>query len=81
MPEASETHAAHSWYTGSLTAGAFLLRNFGNHSLGRNHQTGNRRRILQSCSDNLGRINNTSFDHINIFTCLGIITKVAIIAF
>lgn len=60
---------------------AFFLRRFGNHSLGRNQQTADRSGILQSRTDNLGRVDDTGLDHIGIFAGLSIITIVGIGAF
>src|ERR1700738_5547973 len=57
----SEVHPAHSAHASTGTARhrwALLLRHLGNHRLGGNEQTRDRRRVLQRGPHDLGRIDD-----------------------
>ena len=64
--------------SGIAGAAAFVLRRFRNHRFGRQQQARNGRRILQRKTRDLGRIENTGFDHV---TELASGSVVAVVAF
>src|SRR5215470_16211320 len=49
-----------------------LLRQFSDHGLGGNKEAGNRTRILQRRAHDLGRIDDTGFDHVDVLFILGV---------
>ncbi len=57
----------------------FLLRNFANHSFGRQHQTGDRSRVLQGRAGHLRRIDDTRFDQIFVLVGLSVVAKMRIV--
>jgi hypothetical protein len=63
----SEIHTAHAATTVVMTATGrrrILLRRLGNHRLGRDHEPGDRRGILQRGTRDLGRVEDTELDRV-----------------
>ena len=82
-PRDLHVHTAHAAHAAHSTAGhaavAWLVLNqLGNHRIGRQHQTGDRRCVLQRHTRDLGRIENTHCDQITILVRLRIETKIAL---
>ena len=55
-----------------------LLRQLGDQSVSRKHQACHRSSMLQGIAGNLGGIQNAHLDHVAIFTCCGVVPKVAV---
>ena len=68
-PRKLELHAAHAaaWHRRSALV---LFRHFGDHGLGGDQQTGNRRRTLDRRAHDLGRVDNAFGDEIAVFAGL-----------
>src|SRR5262245_3645884 len=67
-----EVHAAHATHAAARHRGSsrLLLRSFGNHGLGRDEQTGDRRGVLKSRADDLDRIDDAESDQVAILARL-----------
>src|SRR5450631_652958 len=76
-----EIHTAHAAHTTAATTVAmrfFLLRRFGDHRFRRDHETGDRGRILQRCARDLGRIQDTELDHVAVLARLRVVAVIAL---
>src|SRR4051794_18023672 len=82
MIKLSLEHSAHaSSHTSSHSTGrhcGLLLRNFSNNTLGGGQQRSNSGSILQSGANNLGWINDSNFNHVNVLVIQCIISKVGV---
>src|SRR4029079_8891974 len=79
----SEIHAAHAAAAVVMTTtgrSGFLLRRLGDHRLGRDHQAGDRRGVLQRGTRDLGRIEDAHLDHVAVLAGLRVVAVVALAA-
>jgi hypothetical protein len=60
------------------TAACVLLRRFGDHRIGRDHETRDRRRVLQRITRDLGRIEDVHFDHVAKLAGLRVVAEVGL---
>src|SRR6185312_16149675 len=83
-PEPSEVHAAHATHAAHTTAGTaavvvlFLLGRFADHRFRGDHEAGDRCRVLQRRTRDLGRIEDAHLDHVAILAGGGVVAVVAL---
>ena len=76
------THAAHTAHTahvgGHAAASTLLIGLIGNDALGREHQTGNRSRVLKRGTRDLRRVDDACLDEVFVFIGRSVVTGVAL---
>ena len=78
---AHTTHAAHAASHASGTASGLLLWELDDHGISCQHKGCNTCSINKSCADDLSRINDTLFNHVNVYTlrCIEPVSSAALI--
>src|SRR6056297_2005873 len=74
-------HAAHVGHAAAAGASAFGLRLVGHHRFGGVQQASDRRCVFQRGADDLGRVDDTEFEHVAIFFGLRVVAELQIVAF
>jgi len=68
-------HTTHSSHAAHTTVGLIFLRDLANHAFGRREKRSHSSGVCEGCSDNFGRINDASLDHVDVFISHGIVTN------